>query len=125
MIVSSTQHFGNNIAIFVNSSFLTSTGKIYVYFDGKLATQLSSAGSALNVTSSVKAYYAAVPENGGYLVIVHIPHFSTHNVTVSSTPEGPVSNLPGNLSYLELGIIGAVVVVIVAGTAIVYTRRKK
>ncbi len=125
LIVSSTQHLGNNIAIFVNSSFLSSTGKIYVYFDGKLATQLTGAGSALNITSNVKAYYAAVPENGGYLVIVHIPHFSTHNVTISSTPEGPVSNLPGGMTYLDLGIIGAVVVVIVAGTAIVYTRRKK
>lgn len=125
MIVSSTQHLGTNIAIFVNSSFLTSTGKIYVYFDGKLATQLSGAGAALNVSSSVNAYYAAVPENGGYLVIVHIPHFSTHNVTVSSTPEGPVSSLPGNLSYLDLGIIAAVIVVLVAGSAIVYTRRKK
>jgi len=78
-----------------------------------------------NVSSSVNAYYAAVPENGGYLVIVHIPHFSTHNVTVSSTPEGPVSSLPGNLSYLDLGIIAAVIVVLVAGSAIVYTRRKK
>ena len=107
---------------FLNQSFMNS-GKIYVYFDGNLAN-LSSISTAINATSSTSAYYGYEQVNGGYLVVIHVPHFSDHNITIS---DSVISSSPGTsplpLSALDLAIIAVVVVAVIAG--IVLAVRKK
>ena len=124
IVIGSSNHLGTNIAIFVNNSFISSSGKIYVYFDGKLSTLQTNASAVLNSTSSTSSEYGVVQENGGVLVIVHVPHFSDHNVTISSTPLNS-SALPFGLTLEDLGAIGVVIVILIAGSAIIYRRRKK
>ncbi len=121
--VSSSEHAGTNLVFFVNQSFLSNGGKIYVYFDGVLAN-LTSFNGTINVTSSSAAYYGFEQVNGGYLVVVHVPHFSNHNITISDTlisSGTPQSGLP--LSPVELGVIAAVVVAAVAGTVVAIKRK--
>lgn len=122
-ILSSSQHSGNSVAVFINSSFLSSSGKLYVYFDGKIATLSASTNATINATSTSIAYYSVEQVSGGYVVIIHAPHFSTHNVTISSTPLNTTSPLSG-LSDLEMGGIAAIIIVIVALAAIGIRRKK-
>ncbi len=120
--VGSSEHAGTNLVFFLNQSFMNS-GKIYVYFDGHLAN-LSSISTAINATSSTSAYYGYEQVNGGYLVVIHVPHFSDHNITIS---DSVISSSPGTsplpLSALDLAIIAVVVVAVIAG--IVLAVRKK
>ncbi|MCL5783636.1 MAG: hypothetical protein M1476_06995 [Candidatus Thermoplasmatota archaeon] len=123
--VSSTSHHGTNVAFFVNKTFLNaSSGKIYVSFDGNSITLTSTLNGTLTVNSSTNAYYAVVPEQGGYLVVVHVPHFSNHTIVISDTSlsTSPL-NLPVTLSPLELGIVGVAVVAVMAGIVVVIRRR--
>ena len=123
--VSSTSHHGTNVAFFVNKTFLNaSSGKIYVSFDGNSITLTSTLNGTLTVNSSTNAYYAVVPEQGGYLVVVHVPHFSNHTIVISDTSlSTSPSNLPVTLSPLELGIVGVAVVAVIAGIVVVIRRR--
>ena len=121
--VGSSEHAGTNLVFFINQSYMNS-GKVYVYFDGHLANLSSSIGTAINATSSTSAYYGYEQVNGGYLVVIHVPHFSNHTITITdsiiSSSSGP-SPLP--LSALDLAIIAVVVVAVIAG--IVLAVRKK
>ena len=123
--VSSTSHHGTNVVFFVNKTFLNaSSGKIYVSFDGNSITLTSTLNGTLTVNSSTNAYYAVVPEQGGYLVVVHVPHFSNHTIVISDTSlSTSPSNLPVTLSPLELGIVGVAVVAVIAGIVVVIRRR--
>ncbi len=120
--VGSSEHAGTNLVFFLNQSFMNS-GKVYVYFDGHLAVN-SSISTAINATSSTSAYYGYEQVNGGYLVVIHVPHFSDHNITIS---DSVISSSPGTsplpLSALDLAIIAVVVVAVIAG--IVLAVRKK
>ncbi|MEM3675443.1 MAG: hypothetical protein QXV22_00125 [Thermoplasmataceae archaeon] len=120
--VSSTEHAGTHIVFFVNSSFVSSTGKLYVYFDGKSAT-VSSLNGTLNVTTSTNAVYAVVNVTGGYLVIVSIPHFSNHTIVISDTSLSPVSPLTG--SSITYKVVGIVIVAAIVGTAFALRRNRK
>lgn len=122
-VVSSNQHYGNSVAIFVNSSFFSSSGKIYVYFDGISAKLSGSLNQTLNSTSTTNAYYSVITVTGGYLLIVHAPHFSSHNVTISSVPLNSGVQ-PLGLTDIDLGAIAGLIVV-VAAVAFFAARRRK
>ncbi|MCL4342001.1 MAG: hypothetical protein M1431_07920 [Candidatus Thermoplasmatota archaeon] len=121
--VSSSEHAGTNLLFFVNQSFLNSGGKIYVYFDGVLAN-LTSFNGTINVTSNSAAFYGFEQVNGGYLVIVHVPHFSNHTITISDALISSGTSTTGlPLSPVELGVIAAVVVAAVAGTVVAIRKK--
>ncbi|MEM0156917.1 MAG: hypothetical protein QXN26_02490, partial [Thermoplasmataceae archaeon] len=121
--VASSEHTGTNLVFFVNQSVMNS-GKIYVYFDGHLANLSSSIATAINATSSTSAYYVYEQVNGGYLVVVHIPHFSDHTITISdSLISSSTSTSPLPLSALDLAIIAVVVVAVIAGVVLSVRKR--
>ncbi len=121
--VASSEHTGTNLVFFVNQSFMNS-GKIYVYFDGHLANLSTSIATAINATSSTSAYYGYEQVNGGYLVVVHIPHFSDHNITISDSLISSSTGAPAlPLNAVDLAIIAVVVVAVIAG--IILAVRKK
>ncbi|HLH86416.1 MAG TPA: hypothetical protein VKU79_06105 [Thermoplasmataceae archaeon] len=120
--VSSSEHTGTHIVFFVNQSFVGSSGKLYVYFDGKSAT-LSTVNGTLNVTTSTSAVYAVVNVTGGYLVIISIPHFSNHTIVISDTSLTPTSTMPSNTDLYV--IAGIVVVAAIAGTVLAVRRNRK
>lgn len=121
--VSASEHTGTNLVFFVNQSFLNSNGKIYVYFDGVLAN-LTTVNGTINITSSVNAYYGFEQVNGGYLVVVHVPHFSNHSITITdSLIQNGTTPTSLNLNPLEIGIIAVVVVAAIAGAVVAIRRR--
>ena len=120
--LTSSEHLGTNLLFFVNQSFLNSGGKIYVYLDGKLATLTPTVNGTLTITSDTAAYYAYEQVSGGYLVIVHVPHFSDHTVTISDSLLSPTSG-PVSLSPLDIGIIAVAIVAVIAGIVVAVRRR--
>lgn len=79
---------GTSVAFYVNNTYLNSTGKVYVYVDGQAASLSSNVNSVLNSTQSTPVY-AYIAVQNGYMVIVHLPSFSAHNITVSGSQVGP------------------------------------
>jgi hypothetical protein len=119
--VSSLQHEGTNLAIFVSNKVLSNSSKIYVSFDGK-SVALSTVNNTINVTSSTTAYYATINESNGVLVLIHVPHFSNHTIEISSSPLTVTNNplSPNDEIYIAVGAI--VVIAAIAGIAV---RRRK
>ena len=120
--VSSNQHRGTSISIYVSDKFVSNSGKIYVTFDGKSAI-LSSINGTLYANSTTSAYYTTVKENSGTVVIIHIPHFSNHTIVVSSTPSitTPLSGL-NTVDYEIVGGLGAVVIIGIAAGFVIRKR---
>ncbi|WP_075057736.1 hypothetical protein [Thermogymnomonas acidicola] len=120
--VSSDHHSGVNVAIFVPSSVLNGTTSVKVLIDGHAAV-LTTIGNIVNVTSNTTAYYSFEAASNGTVVIIHIPHFSNHTVTIEPplTSNTPPSGLPHS-DYIIGGIV-AVAVVAVAGALLVRRRQ--
>lgn len=112
---------GTNLAFYVNSSYLNSTGNIYVYVDSQTASKVMNLNDVINSTGSTPSY-AVIDVQGGYMVILHIPHFSTHNITISGTQIGPGG---GNGFPLWATItIGVVIVAAIGLVAWVVVRKR-
>lgn len=119
--LSSTEHTGTAVGLFISNQVINSTGKIYVYLDGTAIT-LSSYNNVINSTSDTNAFYAVIPESAGMLLIVHVPHFSNHTLVVSSSPlSNSGSGLPslGIYDYAVIGVVAAAI------ASIMVVRRKK
>lgn len=118
--VNSATHEGTNFAIFVPNGVISNNSQITLKFDNQTITLSKSMGNVVNATSTTQAsfYYAQV--SGGTLVVIHVPHFSTHTIqisTASSTTGGNsiLPSLPGNAElYIAVGILGVIAVVAVA-----------
>ncbi len=123
--VSSKYHEGTNFAIYVPNNVIQNNSKITVKFDNQTITLTSGVNSVINATSSTQASFYFLKTNGGTMVVIHVPHFSTHNIEIvnSAVSTGsPSPTLPnGSVLYIALGIV--VVIAAVAGVALV--RRKK
>ncbi len=122
--LSSADHHGANVLIFVSNSVISSNSNLKVTFDG-VSVSLSSVNGVINATSSTQASFAEMQTNGGVLILLHVPHFSNHTVVISSA--GSQTTSPINLSGTggKVLLIGAIVVVIAGIAAAVSVRRKK
>lgn len=104
---------GTNIAFYVNKTYLNSTNNVYLYVDGQAATQVSSMNGVLNSTSSTPAYMVVSMQNG-YMIVLHMPHFSTHDITISA-----YSTSPGGGPLIPAWGIAVIAVVVVAAIGII------
>lgn len=122
--VSSAHHEGTNVVVFVSNAILSGSSKIYVSLDNQ-SIQLTSINDTLNVTSSVQAYYSVINEQNGFLVVIHVPHFSNHTIEISTTPftTGSTPKIPLSPQMeLALGIIAVIAIVAIA---LAVVRRRK
>ncbi len=104
--LSSQNQQGSNIALFIPNSMIANNSQFRLTFDNQVMTQLQDANGLLNSTSQTQAQYYISAVDGGTLVLVHVPHFTTHTLEINGT--SPAS---GGFPYLWVGI-GAVVVVV-------------
>lgn len=115
--VSSTDHIGTDVLIFVSDSVIRSSSKITLKFDNVTMT-LSSVSGVLNATTS--ATYTELQTDGGVYFLVHIPHFSDHTITISSSPSSPLSS-----STTEKIVAGVIIVGVLAIAGVVMAVRRK
>ena len=71
---------------------------LHVMYDGHLITPAANVDEILHATSSDQPHYAILITQSGAQILVSIPHFSTHTITLSSiskvmptVPEFPLS----------------------------------
>ncbi len=116
--VSSTNHIGTDILVFVSNSVIKTGSSVTLKFDN-VTMSLSSVNGVLNATTS--ASFTELQTSGGIYFLIHIPHFSDHTITISS------SSSPVSISSTMEKIIAGVVVVGLIGVAaaVVAMRRKK
>ncbi|EQD45322.1 hypothetical protein B1A_14861 [mine drainage metagenome] len=126
--ISSNNHRGTTLSIFVTKQFLGASSSVYIKFNGQ-AINITSPGTILNITSTTNAYYATINESTGVLVLIHVPHFSNHTLTVSSTPftstSTPQSSPSFPINTEDLSIILVISTVAIVGGAALVLRRKK
>jgi len=119
--IESLEHHGVNLAIFISNKVISNN--VYVYLDGTQVNS-SSYNGVINSTSDVNAYYTAVHESTGVLLIVHIPHFSNHTLVVSSA-QVPQSGGLGSNDYVYAAIGGVVAVIAAIGAISIVKKRIK
>ncbi len=122
--VSGKSHEGTNIAFFVPNGVINANSTITVKFDSQTVSLTSSANGVINATSSTHATFFSKKVNGGTLIILHVPHFSTHTVEITSSTASGSPSLPlGNHTILYIGLGFVAVVAIAAGVTL--TRKRK
>ena len=126
--LSSTNHRGTTIAVFVTKQFLGTSNTVYLKFDGSVIN-ITGTSSIFNITSTTNAYYAVINESTGIMILIHVPHFSNHTIEISSTPyttstSSPTpTNVPLNVEYFSIAA-GVGIVAIVGGAALVMRKKK-
>ena len=126
--LSSTNHRGTTIAVFVTKQFLGTSNTVYLKFDGS-GINITGTSSIFNITSTTNAYYAVINESTGIMILIHVPHFSNHTIEISSTPyttstSSPTpTNVPLNVEYFSIAA-GVGIVAIVGGAALVMRKKK-
>jgi hypothetical protein len=124
LAVSSITHTGTSIAVFVPNTVISNSSKIVVKFDSTTVSA-QTVNLVINSTDSLNATYSTVSVSGGFMVIVHIPHFSNHTIEITSAQTNSTSTIGSFLSSsTDLAVIGLVVVV-VAVLAVVGIRRQR
>lgn len=101
------QH-GTNVAIFIPNSVIKNTSAFSLMFDNKQMTMLSDMNGVLNSTNQNQATYYMTQVTGGTLVVVNVPHFTTHTLEITTTT-------PAGIGDYWLYIIITVVIVAAAG----------
>ncbi len=97
---------GQNIAVFIPNNVISNGSQFTLKLDNQVMTQLQDANGLINSTSQSQAQYYLAAVNGGTLLIVHMPHFSTHTLEINGTS----TSSGGGFPYLYVAI-GAVVVI--------------
>lgn len=115
----SQQQQGTNVVIFVPNQLIGNGSKIMLKFDNQEMTMAANMNSVINDSSQTTASYYLQAVNGGTVIILHIPHFSTH--TLEITGSEPAAAPVGLLTYI---LIGFVIGLAAAITAVVVLRRK-
>lgn len=124
LAVSSETHAGTSVAIFIPNSVISNSSKIVVKFDSTTINS-ESVNLVINSTNTVTATYSTVNVAGGFVVIVHVPHFSNHTIEITSAQTNSTSPLGPILgSTTDLVIVGVVIVVVAVG-AVLGIRRKR
>lgn len=124
--VNSLRHEGTNFAVFVPNGVISNSSKITLTFDSETITLSSSVNSVLNATSDVNASFYYISVNGGTLVVIHVPHFSSHTIQISTASSSPGNTgLPGLPGSDGLYVIAGIVVVIAVIAGVVVAKRRK
>jgi hypothetical protein len=108
---------GQNIAVFIPNSVISNGSQFTLKLDNQVMTQLQDANGLINTTSQSQAQYYLSAVNGGTLIIIHTPHFSTHTLEINGTS----TTTAGGFPYLWVAI-GAVIVIAVAVLVMVLIR---
>ena len=116
--VSATNQTGPKV-ILVNLNSTTidvsSIKYLHVLFDGKVITPAENVDQVLHGTSSDDPHYAILITQNGAQVLISIPHFSTHTITLDSlskvipvVPEfGPIASMILAIAILSIIAISA------------------
>ncbi len=116
--LSSNSTFGTIIALFVPDYIISNTSDLIVNFDGNHISEATDLNTVLNSTSQTEPIYYAASVSGGEVVLLSIPHFSTHNVTISKFAPIAGSNM---LQYVSLLAISGILALV---SYLVYVRTK-
>ncbi len=101
------QH-GTNFAVFIPNEVIKNNSQFTLRYDNQEMTMVSNMNSVLNSTNQNAATYYMVQVTGGTLVVVNVPHFTTHTLEINATSAGGIGNL-------WIYIVITVVVVAAAG----------
>lgn len=85
------QH-GTNIAIFIPNSLMKNTSKFSLMYDNQQMTKLSDMNGVLNSTNQNQATYFMAQVTGGTLVVVNVPHFTTHTLEITTTASSGIGD---------------------------------
>lgn len=112
---------GTNLAFFVNKTYLNSTGNVYLYINGNEVNRSASLDTVLNSTAGSPSYYA-LSTSEGYMILLHIPHFSAYNITISGeSTTGGGQPVP---AWVMPAIVGAAMVIIVVSAYFIMVRKR-
>lgn len=103
---------GTNVMIYVPNGLIPNGSQIKLIFDNQEMTMATNMNSVMNDSSQTDASYFMTAVNGGSVILLHIPHFSTHTLEITSTNATP-TGLGGLLTWISIGVI----VVAVGGIA--------
>lgn len=84
---------GTNFAIFIPNEVMKNNSQFTFRFDNQQMTMYNNMNSVLNSTNQNQASYYLTQMNGGTLVVVNVPHFSTHTLEINATAPSEASNL--------------------------------
>ena len=118
LLMSSNSTLGTIIALFVPDYIISNTSDLLVNFDGHQISEATDLDTVLNSSIQNEPIYYAASVSGGEIVILSIPHFSTHNVTISKFTPIPSSNM---LKYVALLAISGILALI---SYLVYIRTR-
>ncbi|MHB8545565.1 MAG: PEFG-CTERM sorting domain-containing protein [Nitrosotalea sp.] len=90
---------------------------LHVMYDGHLITPAANVDEILHATSSDQPHYAILITQSGAQILVSIPHFSTHTITLSS-----ISKVMPTVPEFPLSVI--VVFALMTTATIVITRKR-
>ncbi len=118
LLMSSNSTLGTIIALFVPDYIISNTSNLLVNFDGHQISEAADLDTVLNSSSQNEPIYYAESVSGGEIVLLSVPHFSTHNITISKFTPIPVSNM---LQYVALLAISGILALI---SYLVYIRTR-
>ncbi len=119
--VSSKMHKGTIVSFFISSKVINSS-KLYIYFDGHIASNVS-VSKIINETGS-SAYYAYIDSPSGAYVYVYIPHFSNHTIEITSAEPSKPSNIIKPIPVIDYAIIAGIIIIVAAVIAVFVYKRK-
>jgi len=96
------------------------THTLAVILDGQLVAQASSIGQVLHPSSN-GASYIVVKSNSGYKLLVSIPHFSTHQLSIVPLGLGPAQGF----FSISTVFLAAAILAITAIFGVVFASRKR
>jgi uncharacterized low-complexity protein len=118
---------GQNVAgprsfiISLSHSMDPTTHTFLVTLDGSRVTQASSVDQVLHPSAGSGSSYIVVRSTSGYQLLVSVPHFSTHQLTILPLALGPSQ---GFFSISEISLVLAIIA-ITTGFAVVFATRKR
>lgn len=113
--VSATNQTGPKV-ILVNLNSTTidvsSIKYLHVLYDGKVITPADSVDQVLHGTSSDDPHYAILITTSGAQVLISIPHFSTHTITLDSLSKviPAIPEFPFAILALMIGIFSIILI---------------
>ena len=125
LTASSLKHVGNVIAVFISNTVISANSRITLTVDNT-AISLTGFNATVNSTSTTVAEYAVLHLHSGILLLIHLPHFSTHSIAISyaqPSSTGPIQSISSNGGALL--VVGGIVVVVAIAAATLSRRHRE